>query len=201
VDVANLLSSRKRKIITGVSYATEKNHYQFFDKQREALQADIEKRLPGYEAAVAGMSKDEDKCLVRSYSDRSLGAYYFYDLKTKAFRKLADVSPWIKESEMAEMKPIRYQSRDGLTIHGYLTLPKGLSPKGLPVVVNPHGGPWYRDSWGYNPEVQFLAKSRLRRVADELSRARPATDVNSGKPVSSNGERRCRTTSAMAFNG
>jgi len=157
VDVANLLSSRKRKIITGVSYSTEKSHYQFFDKQREALQSDIEKRLPGYEVAVAGMSKDEDKCLVRSYSDRSLGAYYFYDLKTKVFKKLADVSPWIKEGEMAEMKPIQYQSRDGLTIHGYLTLPKGVAPKGLPVVVNPHGGPWYRDSWGYNPEVQFLA--------------------------------------------
>ena len=157
VDVSNLLSSKKRKVLTGVSYSTEKNHYQFFDKQREALQADIEKRLPGYEVSVAGMNKDEDKCLVRSYSDRSMGAYYFYDLKTKAFRKLADVSPWIKESEMAEMKPIRYQSRDGLTIHGYLTLPKGGATKGLPVVVNPHGGPWYRDSWGYNPEVQFLA--------------------------------------------
>ena len=157
VDVSNLLSSKKRKVITGVSYSTEKNHYQFFDKQREALQSDIEKRLPGYEVVVAGMNKDEDKCLVRTYSDRSLGAYYFYDLKTKAFRKLADVSPWIKEGEMAEMKPIRYQSRDGLTIHGYLTLPKGGAEKGLPVVVNPHGGPWARDSWGFNPEVQFLA--------------------------------------------
>ncbi|HEV8484264.1 MAG TPA: S9 family peptidase [Blastocatellia bacterium] len=157
VDVSNLLSSKKRKVITGVSYSTEKNHYQFFDRQREALQSDIEKRLPGYEVVVAGMNKDEDKCLVRTYSDRSLGAYYFYDLKTKAFRKLADVSPWIKEGEMAEMKPIRYQSRDGLTIHGYLTLPKGGAEKGLPVVVNPHGGPWARDSWGFNPEVQFLA--------------------------------------------
>ena len=55
------------------------------------------------------------------------------------------------------MKPIIYTSRDGLTIHGYLTLPKGKSAKGLPVVVNPHGGPWYRDSWRFNPEVQFLA--------------------------------------------
>src|SRR3954466_3607299 len=55
------------------------------------------------------------------------------------------------------MKPVSYKSRDGLTINGYLTLPLGREPKNLPVVVNPHGGPWYRDEWGYNPEVQFLA--------------------------------------------
>ena len=55
------------------------------------------------------------------------------------------------------MKPIEYKSRDGLTIHGYLTLPVGREAKNLPVVVNPHGGPWARDAWGYNPEVQFLA--------------------------------------------
>jgi len=58
---------------------------------------------------------------------------------------------------MAGMKPVQYKSRDGLTIHGYLTLPKGTAPKNLPVVVNPHGGPWTRDNWGFNPEVQFLA--------------------------------------------
>ena len=55
------------------------------------------------------------------------------------------------------MKPIQYKSRDGLTIHGYLTLPKGVAAKNLPVVLNVHGGPWARDAWGFNPEVQFLA--------------------------------------------
>lgn len=55
------------------------------------------------------------------------------------------------------MKPVKYTSRDGLVIHGYLTLPKGVAAKNLPVVVNPHGGPWYRDSWRFNPEVQLLA--------------------------------------------
>jgi dipeptidyl aminopeptidase/acylaminoacyl peptidase len=62
--------------------------------------------------------------------------------------------------KMASMNPIQYESRDGLTIHGYLTLPKGYTmenAKNLPVVVNPHGGPWARDNWGFNPEVQFLA--------------------------------------------
>jgi dipeptidyl aminopeptidase/acylaminoacyl peptidase len=58
---------------------------------------------------------------------------------------------------MAAMKPITYTSRDGFTIHGYLTLPKGIKAEKLPVVVNPHGGPWARDGWYYNQEVQFLA--------------------------------------------
>jgi dipeptidyl aminopeptidase/acylaminoacyl peptidase len=72
-------------------------------------------------------------------------------------KKLVEISPWLKEKYMADQKPITYKSRDGLTIHGYLTLPKGAVKKNFPVVINPHGGPWYRDSWGYNPEVQFLA--------------------------------------------
>ncbi|MCF6183618.1 MAG: S9 family peptidase, partial [Bacteroidales bacterium] len=74
--------------------------------------------------------------------------------------KITDVSPWLDENEMANQLPIEYKSRDGLTIHGYLTLPKGYTietAKNLPVVVNPHGGPWARDSWGFNPELQFLA--------------------------------------------
>jgi len=157
VDVTNLLSSRKRRVITGVSFTTDKTQYYFIDKQRADLQKDLERRLPGYEVRLAGCNREEDKCLVRTFTDRSLGAYYFYDLKSKDFRKLADVSPWLNDKDLAPMKPIKYQSRDGLTIHGYLTLPKGVAARNLPVVVNPHGGPWYRDSWGYNPEVQFLA--------------------------------------------
>jgi dipeptidyl aminopeptidase/acylaminoacyl peptidase len=71
--------------------------------------------------------------------------------------KLADAAPWIKPEQMAEMKPVSYTARDGLQIPAYLTLPAGREAKNLPCVVNPHGGPWARDSWGFNPEVQFLA--------------------------------------------
>jgi dipeptidyl aminopeptidase/acylaminoacyl peptidase len=156
VDVTNLLSSRKRRALLGVSYTTDKAQYHFVDKQRADLQKDLERRLPGQEVRLAGCNREEDKCLVRTFTDRSRGSYYFYDLKTKDFRKLSDVSPWLNDQHMAPMKPIKYQSRDGLTINGYLTLPKGVPARNLPVVVNPHGGPWFRDSWGYNPEVQFL---------------------------------------------
>lgn len=157
VDVAGLLRSKKRKVITGVSFTTDRRRYEFFDDERRQMQETLEKKLPGYEVVVVSQSRDERKVLVRSYSDKSLGAYYFMDLDSGRFEKLIDVSPWLDETEMANMKPVQYQARDGLTIHGYLTLPKGSKGKNLPVVINPHGGPWARDTWGFNPEVQFLA--------------------------------------------
>ena len=166
VDVDTLLRSKKRRIITGVSFYTDRRHYHFFDQDRQKLQEELERRLPGYEvvAADAGhklQSKDETRVLVRTFSDKSLGAYYYYNRISGEFRKLAEVSPWLQETELADMRPVSYQSRDGLTIHGYLTLPKGLAPGNLPVVINPHGGPWARDHWGFDPEVQFLANRGL----------------------------------------
>jgi len=72
---------------------------------------------------------------------------------------LYDLMPQLKEDDMAEMRPIKFKSRDGLTIHGYITLPKAaLQGKKVPLIVNPHGGPQgIRDSWGFNPETQLFA--------------------------------------------
>ena len=80
-----------------------------------------------------------------------------FDAKNDTLAKLADINPWIPERDMARTTPVSYTSRDGLKINGYLTMPVGRGDKNLPCIVNPHGGPWARDSWGYNPEVQFLA--------------------------------------------
>jgi len=157
VDVSVLLTSDKKKIITGVAYVTDRLHYHFFDSDREALQRNLEERLPGYEVSVASMSRDENKVLIRTYSDKSRGSYYFYNQLNGDFKKLVNVSPWLNEEHLVDMKPITYTSRDGLIIHGYLTLPRTETLRNLPVVVNPHGGPWARDVWGFNPEVQFLA--------------------------------------------
>ena len=157
VDVSGLMYSRKRKVITGVSYTVAKSEMVFFDKWRENIQEKLEEKLPGYEVGITSFSKDETKAVVVSYSDKSRGTYYYYDVEKNQLTELGEISPWLNENNMAEMKPIKYQSRDGLTIHGYLTLPKGSNGKNLPVVVNPHGGPWARDTWGYRSEIQFLA--------------------------------------------
>lgn len=157
VDVSFMSYSRKRKVPTTISYTTWKREYKFLDKEVETLYRRLEKEFPNHEVAITSTNKNEDKFIVRTYSDRSLGSFYFYDKNSDKIEKITDVSPWIKEEELAPMKPIQFQSRDGLTIHGYLTLPLGMDAKNLPVVVNPHGGPWARDAWTYNPEVQFLA--------------------------------------------
>tara|TARA_B100000609_G_scaffold39780_1_gene30241 strand:+ start:217 stop:2046 length:1830 start_codon:yes stop_codon:yes gene_type:complete len=157
VDVSGLMFSRKRKVLTGVSYTVAKNEMVFFDTLREGLQQKLEEKLPGYEVGITSFSEDETKAVVVTYSDKSRGTYYYYDLDKNKLIELGQVSPWLNEEDMCEMKPIHYKSRDGLIINGYLTLPNGTNGENLPVVVNPHGGPWHRDTWGYNSEVQFLA--------------------------------------------
>ncbi len=157
VDVSGLSYSKKRKVLTSISYVKDKRELKFLDDKAENRYTTLKNKLGTYEVVITGMNKNEDKFLVRTYSDRSLGAYYFYDEAKGDFYKITDVSPWINEDEMCDMKPVQYTSRDGLTINGYLTLPRDVEAKNLPVVINPHGGPWHRDSWGYNPEIQFLA--------------------------------------------
>jgi dipeptidyl aminopeptidase/acylaminoacyl peptidase len=157
VDVDALAYSKKRKVMTFAAFDTWKTERKFFDAQTEALYKTLGEKLPGYEIEITANDKAEEKFIVVASNDRSPGSRNLYDRKTGTLTKLVDVAPWLKESELAPMKPIEYQSRDGLTIHGYLTLPLGREAKNLPVVVNPHGGPWARDTWGFNPEVQFLA--------------------------------------------
>ena len=157
VDVSSLMYSSKRKVLTGVNYTVAKTERVFFDDWRKNIQNKLEEKLPGYEVGITSFSKDEIKAVVVSYSDKSRGTYYIYDISEDKLTDLGKVSPWLNEDHMAQMKPVKYTSRDGLTIHGYLTLPKASNGKNLPIVVNPHGGPWARDSWGYSSQVQFLA--------------------------------------------
>ena len=157
VDVGGAGWSRLRKVLTSVGYTTDKSHRHFFDDKIRKIYATLEKQLPGYEVALTSIDKAEEQFVVRTYSDKSRGAYYLFNAKTGALKKWRDLSPWLNERDMADMRPISFKSRDGLTIHGYLTLPKGKEARNLPVVVNPHGGPWVRDTWGFNSEVQLLA--------------------------------------------
>jgi len=159
-DVNGVGYSRKRKVITAAYFESWKSERHYFDSTSKATFEKIQKQLAGYEIGITGVNKDENILILRTYSDKSLGAYYIYNSEDDKMEKIVAVSPWIDENEMSNQLPISYQSRDGLKINGYLTLPKGYNmenAKNLPVVINPHGGPWARDSWGFNPEIQFLA--------------------------------------------
>ena len=156
VDAAGLAWSRKRKVYTAAYFVTSKRERKFFDAEMEAIFKELERQLPGYEIDLQSTNKDENVFVVAAWSDRTQGVRYLYDKQSRTLTKLGEIAPWLDENQLAEMRPITYRARDGLTIHGYLTLPCG-GGKTLPLIVHPHGGPWVRDVWGYDPEVQFLA--------------------------------------------
>jgi dipeptidyl aminopeptidase/acylaminoacyl peptidase len=162
VDVGGASYSRERKKLTLAEFQTAKLERKFFDAATEQVYRRIGAKLPGYEITLQSATRAEDKFIVAASNDRTPGARYIYDVKADAIGKLGDINPKIPEGAMARVTPIQYKSRDGLTINGYLTLPTdavlgGAEPKKLPCIVNPHGGPWARDGWGFNPEIQFLA--------------------------------------------
>lgn len=158
-DIDGIEYSKKEKKLLSVSWTTAKEKDHFFDAEAESMKKKLQDNLPGYQVSIGSHNEAEDKFMIRTYSDKSRGAYYLFDKSSGNLTKLADLSPWLNETQLCDMKPISYKSRDGLTIHGYLTFPKGYDPKNLPVVINPHGGPWARDYWGFDSEVQFLANN------------------------------------------
>lgn len=159
VDVSGVLYSAEHDKLLYGAYVTDKPHYQFFDENFEKLFRKIQSKLNVHESelGINDYNKEMTKFIVSVSSDTVYGKYYYYDSTTDELTELATLSPWLNPNELAEMHPISYKSRDGLTINGYLTLPKNKEVKDLPLIVNPHGGPWARDMWGFNPEVQLLA--------------------------------------------
>ncbi|MFI5164093.1 MAG: S9 family peptidase [Bacteroidia bacterium] len=156
-DLDGIFYDRKKKSLVSVSWTADKPETHYFDKEWEAVDAALKNQFKDYQEDLTSYDDEMKKGIVTIWSDKLRVKFYTFDFATKETKQLSDPYPWLHEDEMAEMKPISYQSRDGLTIHGYLTLPKGIDAKNLPVVVNPHGGPWARDSWRFNTEVQFLA--------------------------------------------
>ncbi|WP_431026801.1 S9 family peptidase [Lysinibacillus sp. LZ02] len=159
VDIAGALySSSKDQLLYG-AYITDKVHYEFFDSEFEQIFNQIKEKLGVHESelGINDYNKEMTKFIVSVSSDTVYGQYYYYDADTDAITPLAELASWLDVNSLAEMHSISYKSRDGLTIHGYLTLPKNKVAEDLPLIVIPHGGPWARDVWGFNYEVQLLA--------------------------------------------
>ncbi|ARK23490.1 S9 family peptidase [Sporosarcina sp. P37] len=158
-DVTNTLYNKKKDALAASMYVTDKSHYEFFDKELERIFHKVkdELQVDESELTLKDYNEDMNKFIVLVSSDKDYGTYYYYDSTTDELTKLTELSSWLDQDQLADMHPISYTSRDGLTIHGYLTVPKNKKVEQLPLIVNPHGGPWARDVWGFNPEVQLLA--------------------------------------------
>lgn len=145
-----------KRHIQAVAFNREKMEWEVLDR---SLAADFEVLRKAHKGEISIVNRDlaDQNWIVAYTTDDGPVRYYSYNRTTKSGTGLFSNQPALEGLTLAEMKPVRYEARDGLTIHGYLTLPPGLPPKNLPTVLLVHGGPWARDSWGFNPQAQWLA--------------------------------------------
>jgi dipeptidyl aminopeptidase/acylaminoacyl peptidase len=154
-DVGSIMTHPTKRHIQAVSFYKDKLYWQVLD---EEIAPDFEAISQVRSGQYSIISRDlADKQWIVGYlTDDGPVYYYLYDRTTKTFTFLFSNQPELEDLPLVPMQPISYQSRDGLTIHGYLTVPKGLTASYATVLLV-HGGPWARDTWGYSPLVQWLA--------------------------------------------
>jgi dipeptidyl aminopeptidase/acylaminoacyl peptidase len=117
---------------------------------------EIRKVDPG-DVALLGRDHADQTWLLAFTADDGPVAYYAWDRAAREARFLFSDRPELERYQLASMEPFSFTARDGLEVHGYLSFPPGSSRSGLPTVLNVHGGPWWRDAWGLDPEAQWLA--------------------------------------------
>jgi dipeptidyl aminopeptidase/acylaminoacyl peptidase len=157
VDFGSAVFSEVSNELILTTYNDDKVRRYWKDKVFETDYKWLQSKLPNMEISLGSSTKDENLWIISAFSDTEPGSTYLFDRKAKKLTKQYTVREKLPREALSPMKPIRYKSSDGLEIPAYLTLPKGVPAKNLPLVVVPHGGPWARDSWGYNSFAQFLA--------------------------------------------
>lgn len=152
-----LISTRAGKPLF-FRYQTDKPRTLFFEQDWADRQAVIDGALPDTVNYIYDWDDAETRFLIYSWSDRQVGDYYLLDEKAGKLSFILSNAAWLDKDDMAPMLPISFAARDGLNIHGYLTLPIDAGDGPFPLVLNPHGGPYgVRDGWDFNREIQFLA--------------------------------------------
>jgi dipeptidyl aminopeptidase/acylaminoacyl peptidase len=157
VDFGNAIFSDVSNDLIATTYDDERERIYWKDKAFEADYKNLQKQLPGKEINFGSSTKDEKLWIISANADTDPGSTYLYDRSANKLTLQYQAREKLNRSYLAPMKPVKYPSSDGLEVPAYLTLPKGVEAKNLPAVIVPHGGPWYRDSWGYNAFAQFLA--------------------------------------------
>ncbi|MCC7248060.1 MAG: S9 family peptidase [Lysobacter sp.] len=159
-DPAGYILSADRETILGVVTEAGVPKVTMIDEAHPdaALYASLAAAFPGQFVDFSSATRDGKKIVVSVSSDRNPGELYLYDRDTAKARFLMRGRKWLDPKDMASVKPIALTARDGLKLHGYLTVPKGSDGKNLPMIVNVHGGPMGpRDDWAFNWENQMFA--------------------------------------------
>jgi dipeptidyl aminopeptidase/acylaminoacyl peptidase len=156
VDAGDVLIHPRSHVVEAVSFSPGRTRWQVVDP---AVQADFDglAKLNDGDFFVVNRTEADDIWLVGFNSDHAPGSFYRWDRKSRQGTFLFNTRPKLQGLALAETKAVVIPARDGLKMHSYLTLPVGLPPKNLPMVLVPHGGPWARDVWGFNALAQWLA--------------------------------------------
>jgi dipeptidyl aminopeptidase/acylaminoacyl peptidase len=157
VDFGTAIFNDETEELAATVYVDERQRVYPQTASFEETYQTLKKNLPDGEVSITSSTEDFQTHTVSVGRDVNPGATYLFDAESGTVKKLYESRPELPSEHLAEMKPITYEARDGLDIPAYLTLPKGVEAENLPVVVFPHGGPWARDTWGYNPFAQFFA--------------------------------------------
>jgi dipeptidyl aminopeptidase/acylaminoacyl peptidase len=157
VDLGSAHFSEVTDELTVTTYDDDRPRRYFKDKKLEADYKWLQSKLPGKEVSLGSSTKDEEMWLVNATGDTEPGETYLFDRKKRLLTLQYKIREKLPRAALASMTSVRYKSSDGLEIPAYLTLPKGVPAKNLPTLVIPHGGPWGRDYWGFNPMAQFFA--------------------------------------------
>ncbi|HVU30707.1 MAG TPA: alpha/beta fold hydrolase [Sphingomicrobium sp.] len=157
VDIDDVIYDPATGEIAAVNYEDDREHVHWLDPDLSSLQEKLQRALPDDDNVPIAWSDDKKRVLVWSQSGSDPGRYFLLDRTSSRMHPVVDPYPRIDPALMAPVKPVRFTARDGLELRGYLTLPKGREPRGLPLVLMPHGGPFDRDHFEYDPVVQFLA--------------------------------------------
>lgn len=147
--------------VLGIRHSAELQGVSWFDERYSAIQAGIDKALPGTVNRIEPGDDAARLVLVFAQSATDAGTYYIFDTQKRALNRVAATRDWLPPTLMAERRFVMYKARDGLNIPAWLTVPRGVETKNLPLIVHIHGGPWVRSyqgaQWGRWPDAQFFA--------------------------------------------
>jgi len=160
VDIGGVVTVGRSGLVIGASYSTDRPQVEYFDPVYKAIARQMAQALPKLPLIrFVGSSADEQTLLVFASSDVDPGHFYVFDRAKKTLAEAITLRPELKGMQLAPRRPITYPAADGTKIPGYLTLPPGVTEaKGLPAIVMPHGGPSWRDDWGFDWLSQFYAQ-------------------------------------------
>jgi dipeptidyl aminopeptidase/acylaminoacyl peptidase len=155
-DLSNVFTERKTNKPLAVAFTRARTEWKVLDDSVREDFAALAKLHRG-DFGIVSRTIDDQTWLVAYTTDDAPTTYHVYDRKAKKTQFLLSTQPKLDKFKLAQMEPVEFKAKDGLTIQGYLTKPVGVEPKNLPTVLLVHGGPWARDSWGFQPMTQWLA--------------------------------------------